>query len=230
MYHKVSVLVPTRKRVASLQRMIASYELNTPPSQAEMIFRIDEDDLETQMFLLNNGAYETIVGPRGEGYKSIPQYFAEMLARASGTLILCGNDDMEFQTPRWTEHVFALAERYPDGLFAIGVETFNAQNFPFTIVSKKMVDRMGSLYDDRLLFHDVYLRDVAASFGRALRLPSVTIAHHWAGFAPDEVRKEAAGVQGETVYAPDGGWKDSYTRLHVQAVRERVKILLGEQA
>lgn len=228
-YNRVSVLIPTRKRVEKLKGLIASYEKTSSERTSELIFRVDDDDKET-LDELYKTRYSHLIGSRLDGYKSLPSFFNDLACYANGELLLCGNDDMEFKTPGWAEILCAEAEKYEGYILAIGVNTFNAANFPFTVVPRRMVEVMGQLYDPRLLFHDVFLRDVAACFGRAVRVESVEIAHHWAGFDPDTTHLEAREQTAETVYDEKGGWKEEYTQLHAQVVHEYVKKLESSYA
>jgi len=207
-FSSVSVLVPTRTRLAHVQRMIASFEATTDGA-AELVFRADEDDLETIDAL---AAYRTVVGPRLAGYRSLAAFFNELAAAATGDVLLCGNDDMVFRTPGWPSLVLEAANAYPDGLFDLGVSTHNETHFPFSIVSRTAVDRLGFLWDPRIFWGDVYLRDVMGAFGRAVRLPSVEIAHEWIGNEAEQ----------NTIYQRDPAY---WTQTHAPAVAEAVQKL-----
>ncbi len=130
---------------------------------------------------------------------------------------------MVFQTPDWSWKVLDVANRYPDGIFALGVETYNAKNFPFAIVSKQAVELMGRIHPVDVFWGDVYLRDVMAAFGRAIRIPEVTIDHEWIGNAPDTVFHEAN--QGER-----RNWDPTYWEHHRRLVAKAVGQLKARQA
>lgn len=217
-FSKVSVLVPTRYRVPQLQTMIRSFDLmTTDPASAELVFRIDDDDLETPEYL-RGLPWPVVVGPRMKGYRSLPVFFEEMRRVATGDLYLTGNDDMVFQTPDWSRIVLAEANRYPDGIFNIGVSTFNGDHFPFSIISKVAADAMGAIHHPDIFWGDVYLRDIFQSFGRAVRLPEVTIDHQWMGNTPDQVFKDAQ---------QDQHWGSAYWQKHRRLVQNSVDRLRG---
>jgi hypothetical protein len=90
---------------------------------------------------------------------------------------MCGNDDMVFMSEGWVTRFLATANAYPDGLFDIGGWTFPAGSFPWSVVSRDFVRRLGFLNDERLLYSDIFLRDVCAAFGRAIMVPEVSILH-----------------------------------------------------
>ena len=184
-FTRLSVLVPTRGRLPQLATLLASVKLTCHiHSPVEFVFRVDDDDPDSEHFLMDY-PWPMGVGPKLHGYRSLPIFFEEMRHMASGDLFMCGNDDMVFRTPNWPELVLAEANKYPDGVFDLGVDTLNAGVFPFSIVSRKAVDAMGFLQDPRLTAGDVFLRDVMAHFGRAIRLPSVRVDHEWQGYTPE---------------------------------------------
>jgi hypothetical protein len=155
-----------------------------------------------------------LIGPRLDGYRSLPLFYNEMLHVASGDVLMVGNDDMIFKTIDWSSKILAKANEYPDGVFDIGVDTFNRGNFTFATVSRRAVDAMGFLYDPSIFWGDIFLRDVMAAFGRTPLLTSVRIDHDWAGHNPDETFN--AGE--ETRRA---NWNDA----HAAAVRRAIDAL-----
>lgn len=204
-FHKVSVLVPTRQRLEQLQAMRESFD-RTTDGRAELVFRVDADDIETLELL---AAERLVVGPRLEGYRSLPAFYNELVPVATGDVFLCGNDDMLFQTPGWPSLVLEAANRYPDGLFNFGVATYNADHYPFSIVSRALTERLGFLWDERIFWGDIFLRDVLAALGRCEMLPQVEIRHDWSG---DEASQNE-------IYRRDPTY---WTGTHARAVADAV--------
>jgi glycosyltransferase involved in cell wall biosynthesis len=223
-YSKISVLIPTRNRIEYLKKMLKSYEDTVAnPDQTELVFRVDSDDPQSADFLAHYG-WPIIVGPRDEGYKSLPRFYNEMVKQAAGDLFVCGNDDMIFLTPDWPRLVIEEANKYPDGIFNIGVSTgLNDEKFPFSIVSRQLVDRLGKINDERLLFSDIFLLDIARHFNRAILLHSVIFYHDWTGYTNDQTRRDASKHEFSEVWekAP-GNWTAAYTKLHNMAVSEAI--------
>jgi hypothetical protein len=223
-FKKISVLVPTRGRVERLRTMLASYEA-TDDGHSELIFRVDEDDRLTVEFFASLSTPKLyinriIVNSRLQGYTSMPAFFNEMLTRASGDVLMCGNDDMVFRTPGWASLILAKANEYPDGLFDIGVSTYNEDHYPFWTISKMVATRLGFALDPRIYWGDIYWRDVMGAFGRAVMLPSVSIEHDWAGHAPDQTFNEA---DQRSIFRNDPTyWTGTHTRAVAEAV-ERLK-------
>jgi len=223
MFTKISVLIPTRHRVGRLETLLASYARTIcGSSDTELVFRVDDDDLETQDYLssqhLRNGSIHLVVGPRHQGYQSMPRFFNELLAASTGDVLMCGNDDMVFQTVGWPSLILSAANQYPDGVFDFGVSTHNETHYPFSIVSRKVTERLGFLWDPRIFWGDMYLRDVMAIFGRCVMLPAVQIDHDWAGFQPDQVFEESD----KDILGKDPTY---WTCTHAQAVKDAVERL-----
>jgi hypothetical protein len=221
MFTKISVLVPTRKRVERLRKMMASFEA-TACGCSEMLFRIDEDDEESKAFFAVTPG-PVVIGPRLEGYRSTPQFLLDMIKHAEGDVLMVGNDDMVFETKNWDAAILKAANHFPDGLFNIGVTTLNTDHYPFSIISKQVVEVLGFMYDPRLFWGDIFLRDVMAAFDRCILLPEVKITHDWAGFNPDVTFAEADGFK-TTVGTAE------YWQRHAVYVQEAVERLRGVTA
>lgn len=217
-FTKISVLVPTRRRLPRLDQMLESYA-RTTAGKSELVFRIDEDDPESREYLAKT-PWPVFCGPRFEGYRSTPQFLKDMLTIASGDVIMVGNDDMIFQSDGWDRKILKEANCYPDGLFNIGISTLNASHFPFSIVSRWVVDALGFVYDPRLFWGDIYLRDIMFAFGRSVMLSEVRIDHNWAGYKPDGTFMEAEQFK-QTVGT------HAYWEHHALVVQEAIQKLRG---
>ncbi len=223
-YKQISVLIPTRKRLIFLSKMLESFNKSVKnPEQAEIIFRCDSDDKET-IDCLCKTPHKMIVGPRNEGYKSLPAFYNEMTSIAKGDLLMCCNDDVQFKTKGWPTILLEEANKYADGIFNFGVNVgLNDDKFPFSIVSRKLVNILGFLNDERLLFSDVFLLDIAKYFNRAIRINSVTIFHDWAGHGADATRIDANRHEFAMVFKDkEGNWTDRYKALHDSVVNEAI--------
>ena len=217
-FSKISVLVPTRGRIPRLEQMLASYH-HTQSGVSELVFRVDNDDQESAEFLRRFGP-KVMQGDRLLGYKSTPQFLMDMVPLATGDIFMVGNDDMLFETPEWDRKIVYEANRYPDGLFNIGVTTLNTTHFPFSIISRHVVETLGFMYDPRIFWGDIFLRDVMFGFGRTVLLPDVVINHNWAGYKPDKTFMEAQNFK-ETVGTHE------YWELNALVVQEAIEKLRG---
>lgn len=194
-FKRISVLIPTRHRTERLKTLFESFEATVDNiASAEFIFRIDDDDPETKQFLIdmsNEDRIKTVVGPRYQGYDSMPLFFNEMFRVATGDVLMCGNDDMIFRTVGWPEKLLEAANRFPDGIFDLGVRTHNEEHYPFSTISKRVVNHLGFIWDPRIFWGDIYLRDLMKWFDRTIMIPEVEIEHDWAGWKPDKIFDEA---------------------------------------
>lgn len=213
MFSKISVLVPTRGRLDRLRTMLESYARTSVEGTSELVFRVDDDDAPTLEALAGQ---QVVVGPRLNGYASMPTFFNEMFTASTGDVLLCGNDDMVFKTPGWAPLILAAANRYPDGLFNFGVKAFNETHYPFSIVSRLAAERLGFLWDPRIFWGDIFLRDVMAAFGRCEMLPHVEIDHDWIGFNPDETFRQ--GNQNDIWRRDPNYWAGTHARAVHDAV------------
>lgn len=172
----LSLLVPLRGNPGRRDRLWSSLWATAP--DVELVVRLDDYDAETAAWARALRPLPVIVtGPRLNGYASLPRFFNEMARVASGDLLMCGNDDMIFDTPNWDAAYCARATEFPDGVFDIGCMTYPAGAFPFSCVSRQTVQALGFLNDERLLYSDIFLRDLMGRFGRLLFLPEVGIRH-----------------------------------------------------
>jgi hypothetical protein len=221
-YRKISVLVPTRQRIDRLRTLIKSHRQTVEdPALSELVFRADDDDGSTVEFLATQDC-SYIVGPRLKGYDSMPLFFNQLAAASSGDVLMCGNDDMVFRTVGWPRLVLKEANKYPDGLFNLGVMTLNQAHYPFSIVSRTVVNRLGFLWDPQIFWGDIFLRDTLSVFGRTFMLPTVQVDHDWAGNNPDRVFLEA----NKNITMRDPSY---WSRTHLQAVNRAVEKLKGLQ-
>jgi len=216
-FTKVSVLVPSRKRPDRLRKMLESFK-QTNDGSAELVFRVDDDDLETAIIAASEHNV-VVVGPRMQGYSSMSLFMNEAFAAARGDVLMCGNDDMVFKTPGWPALVLQAANEFPDGLFDIGVTTFNEDHYPFWTVSRAAAECLGFALDPRIFWGDIFWRDVMGAFGRCVKLPSVEIEHDWAGHAPDATFAEAKQHE---IWQRDPTY---WTGTHATAVAEAVSRL-----
>jgi hypothetical protein len=185
----ISVLVPTRGRIDKLHVMLTTlYETASDVNNVEVVARVDEDDTTTIDYI---DALPQIIGvclPR-IGYAKNARMVNECASMASGNLLLVANDDLVFKTKDWDLRLEARASGYADGMFDLGVDTvLNNANFCFPCVSRELVDLFGFFFDERLLYPDIWMRDVMMPFGRAVHVPEVTILHDWSGMTPDQER------------------------------------------
>jgi len=156
---KISILVPTRKRIKRLRLFLDSLlKATTFPGRIEVILGIDNDDIESQIFEFDKLTVKKTVAPRcGMG-----ELNSRCLSEATGEIIILANDDVIVETKRWDEKVYDLHELYADkiylGYFNDSLKGRKLCTFP--ILSKNTIDLLqtpfsndykGSLIDLELM-------------------------------------------------------------------------------
>lgn len=117
MNHVLSILLPTRKRVALLKNSMASLmDRASKPDLVEICLAYDDDDNETADYLqclewrsmIERWRCTTVYyrSPRW-GYADLQKYVNELAVRSRGQWLLFWNDDAVMQTPGWDDHVRA---------------------------------------------------------------------------------------------------------------------------
>jgi glycosyl transferase family 2 len=183
----ISVIAPTRNRVPLLDHMLTTLDATvSDPARVEVILRCDYDDVLSIAYLCQRGT-PFIVGSRREGYATLATFINEAARLSTGELVIVVNDDVEFLTADWDLRLTEAAAEYPDGIFDLGVNTvLNNPNFVFPCQSRRQIEVLGCFFDERLIYPDIWLRDVLLPFGRAIRVPEVTIQHNWLGQSEDQ--------------------------------------------
>jgi len=214
----ISVIAPVRGRIAMLDNMLESLiRLAAHPEQVEVVLRADHDDADMVDYLRRRD-HLFIVGPRRDGYITLPSLINDAARLSRADLVIVVNDDVEFMTPGWDAKLVDAAALYPDGIFNLGVDTvLNNANFVFPCVHRRTMEVLGCFYDERIVYTDIWLRDVMEPFGRAIRVDNVVIRHNWTGMTRDQQR--ALGV------VHGLGYQDLYARC-VEEGREKVRQVL----
>jgi len=209
----LSVLVPLRERITLFDHMIQTLvSTAAEPSGVEIIVRCDEDDEVTQTYLRHRAITwraqvcesAFVVGPRYRGYATLGTFINEAARLSRADLLLVVNDDVEFQTPGWDARLVSVAQRYPDGIFDLAVDTvLNNANCVFPCQSRRQMQLLGCFYDERVIYPDIWLRDVLQPFDRVIRVPEVVIQHCWKGQSPDQqgAAKIAGTAEHQKLYA-----------------------------
>lgn len=234
-FQTISILLPTRGRSKQLDKTIKSIRRNADqPSKVEIIFRCDVDDQETLSYLSSNNEI-FIAGPREKGYASLPKFMNQCARLSTGDIIMMFNDDAIIETKGWDSKLISCANKFPDGIFNIGVNTgLNDNLFPFSIVSRVFMNALGYVNDERLLFSDIFLLDVLEGFERTIRLKEVMFKHNWAGCeTTDKTRLDAQIHENSIVFDgtsgdsknPKKNWQKSYLNLHQNSVNEAIRII-----
>ena len=157
----VSVLIPTRGRVAALQRTLASFwERALDPTRVEMIVRAHEEDEETRAWALGRDKrVRVVIGDTEKGYGSTDHYINCLAAVSNGDWLWPCADDHSVQTTHWDE---VLAKRLREPRRAHALLTAKVVNWPdgrIPIVSRGFYRLLGHM--GHTGFADCYLDSLA---------------------------------------------------------------------
>ncbi len=104
-----SIVFPTRNRHHLLRNLLESVELNTEDlDRVEVLIAVDEDDKETQTFLLssNYSFAKMFIVKRSLNFSQ--DYYTYLAKQSRGRWIITANDDCVFETKCWD----AIAYKY----------------------------------------------------------------------------------------------------------------------
>lgn len=144
-----AAIMPTRNTVQNLRRALFSYfSQAVNPTAVEVVLRIDNDNTRTMKAIPDIGLSfpntRFVIGPRYDGYISMPRFVMEAAAETSATWLFLMDDDAEINGP-WDRELMkvtapaAQAETYhlnnskyknPDGNGPVGLFVPNLP--PFT--------------------------------------------------------------------------------------------------
>jgi len=140
-----SLLLPTRGRVALVQRLLASLvETTADPHRVEVVFYVDEDDHESREISHPDLSLIKIVGLPGETMGNMNRACYDA---SHGRYVMLVNDDAVFRTSGWDHRVLEIATGFPDQIALIyGNDLDQGEVVPtFPIVSRAMCDVLGEL-------------------------------------------------------------------------------------
>jgi glycosyltransferase involved in cell wall biosynthesis len=217
----ISLIIPTRKRVKNLKRLIES--VNNTASNIENIeygFYVDDDDEETREFLVE---HNVVSGKR----ILLSEMWNKVYNSASGDILMHCGDDIVFRTPGWDKVVEDTFDQYPDKiLFAYGDDLspsgkrFGTHGF----VHRKWIETVGYFVPPYFSsdYNDTWLNAVAEILGRRVFMPIETEHMH---FAFGKGEKDQTHIERMA-----RGKEDNIDKIYQNTWKERINdaIRLGE--
>ena len=187
----ISIVVPTRGRVALLGRLLDSIaDTAARPDRLQIVLRIDRDDLPTAAVEHPRLDLVKLVGPPAK----MGQMTRECCRAATGKYVLLLNDDAVCRTPGWDESILEPFAAFDDEIALVWCnDLFRGPIIPnFPLLSRTTCELIGGVcpgdynrdYIDTHLF-DVFKKLEALGHRRTVYLPDVVIEHlhHEAGKA-----------------------------------------------
>jgi len=177
----VSVLVPTRNRVKLLEKSLRSLKDNARldfKQKIEIIIKLDEDDVATQNWVIQNNAelWTTLLpGPRGRGYADLHVYYNDMCRLARGEFLFLWNDDAEMLTPGWDLEINRQLDGKPCYLQSEVSDIRGRDAFLFPIVHRSWYDSCGHF--SMSPHNDTYVFNAFIKYPQLFRKTAIVVRH-----------------------------------------------------
>jgi hypothetical protein len=178
MNNSISILCPTRGRPELFSRMENS-ALDNAEGSVQIFAYVDDDDSKLSAYQ-SNAVSDIVVGP-SEG---VGKAWNMLVKKATGDLLMMGNDDLVFHTEGWDKKIIEVIESmgFKDNIFVAWAND-GAPNSEvrctFPIVSKEWVEAVGYFVPEcfNFLWHDTWVHAVGKEVGRLIYIPDVLIEH-----------------------------------------------------
>jgi hypothetical protein len=164
----VSLLLPTRGRIALVQRLLESLIATTSDlRRLELVLYIDEDDPETGDICHPSLSLVKIIGRPGETMGNMNRVCYEA---SRGRYVMLINDDVIFRTKNWDSRVLQTANIFPDEIALVyGNDLDQGEAVPtFPIVSRRVCELLGGICPSgyRHLHIESHLLDIFRQLSR----------------------------------------------------------------
>ncbi len=180
----LSLIVPTRHRLAKLQRLLGSLaETTADPGRIEIILVMDADDPDSLALQFSSVGWKRVVVPPGLSMGALNQ---AGFAAAAGNHLMLLNDDVIVRTRNWDKKIAAALHRFPDGIVLVHVNDtlFQDGMCTFPLVSRTYCDLAGGICPPDYLRYriDDHVEQVFNLLGalgenRIVYLPNVVFEH-----------------------------------------------------
>jgi len=137
---KISILIPTRKRIESLKETLLNIEKQTKEKKLiEIIIGIDSDDQESKIFIekfIVNIQIKIItkVMNRGLGYQDQPSRLRNMILSTNSDILMHFADDMKINTFGWDQILINKLKKLPTDKIFLLYPSHNQKNVKWPLV------------------------------------------------------------------------------------------------
>lgn len=202
MLRTISILTPARKRPENILKMLESIKATQSKNHnIEVIFRADSSDeilgeekFRMEMFsLIDTRLYINLLyGP--ETFPDLGILWNDCYQKSHGDILMCGGDDLVFETQNWDEKVIEAFNKYPDEIALVwGPDgAFAAQLATHPIVSRKWVETLGWFFPPIGLTYanDNFLYNLANRLNRLHFISDLSIRHQWIGSGTSDPNRD----------------------------------------
>lgn len=195
---KFSLILPSRERPFSLERLCRSVETNTK-NEIEMLVGVDEDD--TTIPTLNYSWVNLHKRKRGNSISI--DYQNWLFEKSCGKYIFILNDDCEIITKNWDEIAWNKLENlFPSGMhygFTSDQPNSISNYSAFPILGRKAVESLGWLMPPYYSgwSADIYTHKVYSGAGLVCDLKEIIALHHshWIGRGVKDKTSESMALK-----------------------------------
>lgn len=169
--YSISVLLPTRGRIASLEKSVCSLlDLASDPTQVEILLAVDRDDQESVTFATSNlksilaNRYKcgyTVMAFNPIGYIRLNEYLNALAKISSGDWLFFYNDDAVMTTQGWDKEITVHTGK----TCLLRAETNNEHPYAiFPILPRSWIEVTGHIsahqINDAWVSHIAYMLDI----------------------------------------------------------------------
>lgn len=175
-----SILLPTRKRKAALERSLKTlFDKADHPENMELLLGFDHDDEDTLQYFIDviapylddKEVSYTVVKFQRLGYQKLHEYLNELYKHSTGRWIFFYNDDAAMETQGWD----TVCLGHDDKFALIRTETTNEHPYAiFPIIPRKWVEIVGHISLHQL--NDAWVSQIAWMLDIVVTVP-VMVAH-----------------------------------------------------
>jgi hypothetical protein len=176
---RIALLLPSRRRPASLRRSVESIGATAArPDDVVVVIGVDDDDEETLELAAHYRPRVPVLWSRGRRELTLGRLWNRLGAADHGCDVLAMFiDDYVMDTPGWDENYRQAAAAMPAGYGAAWPldDIAHQPNFcTAPVITRRMMDRMGFFVPPwfPFWFHDTWLEEMGAFVACRLPLPS----------------------------------------------------------
>ena len=195
----ISIIVPTRKRVKDLCRLITSIiDTAQNPKDIEVCARVDNDDMDSICALISFSDRIGIKISVGTRCTKHGCYWNEAWQICTGDVLQMSSDDFVYRTKGWDVEILKEINKFDDKIvFVYGEDGFQHGKLgTHFFIHRRWAEALGVFVQmhTNVFYHDTWNDVLATRIGRRCYREDLLFEHlHWAAgkSTKDEVSREA---------------------------------------
>lgn len=189
MPEKISILLPTLKRVQKVKDLLQNIEQTVQHrSSVEICFFVNSDDLDTMQFVAELEAAQTAETLQIKHTHGMGVIFSDMWNKAfevaTGDICMLCGDDVVFRTQGWDDIIRNRFENIPDKIAYVYVDdgAFHGAAGIHGFLHRNWIEVLGYVTTSIFIYNwaDIWIDEIAKILNRHVYVPEVVIEHmHW---------------------------------------------------